>query len=241
MARRKLERGLSITFSMRRYLLLSFLLLAVVTAGAQSRQSLRDSLAKASDALAYHPDSVDLRLKKASWNLKLEQWEYALNEYTRILDRHPDNLAALFYRAYVNERMHRYGFARQDYEMLLAYVPTHFETLLGLALLNQKDHRYTTALDQINRLVQQHPDSALAYAARAGMEKERGQLELAVYDYGEALRLTPGNTDYLVARADLLFRLGRKDEAMEDVERAVSLGVPRAALQELFGKKRKKK
>ena len=96
MARRKLERGLSITFSMRRYLLLSFLLLAVVTAGAQSRQSLRDSLAKASDALAYHPDSVDLRLKKASWNLKLEQWEYALNEYTRILDRHPDNLAALF-------------------------------------------------------------------------------------------------------------------------------------------------
>ena len=31
---------------------------------AQSNQALRDSLAHATDILAYHPDSIDLRLKE---------------------------------------------------------------------------------------------------------------------------------------------------------------------------------
>jgi hypothetical protein len=39
----------------------------------QGGAALRDSLAHATDVLAYHPDSVDLRLKKAAWNIQLEQ------------------------------------------------------------------------------------------------------------------------------------------------------------------------
>ena len=34
--------------------------------------ALRDSLAAATSVLAYHPDSIDLRLKKAAWNIQLE-------------------------------------------------------------------------------------------------------------------------------------------------------------------------
>ncbi len=221
----------------RHAMLVCALLSLVLTSQAQSTQPLRDSLARATEELAFHPDSTDLRLKKAAWNIQLEQWEYALDEYTRILNRQPDCLAALFYRAYANERLHRYGFARLDYESLLNYVPGNFEALLGLALLNQKDHHYTEASDQINRLVQQHPDSAVAYAARAGIEAERGQLELAVYDYGEAIRRAPANPDFIIARIDLLARLGRKGEALEDVERAVRLGIPRAQLVKLLKKK----
>ena len=187
----------------RHAILVCALLSLVLTSQAQSTQPLRDSLARATEELAFHPDSTDLRLKKAAWNIQLEQWEYALDEYTRILNRQPDCLAALFYRAYAN----------------------------------QKDHHYTEATDQINRLVQQHPDSAVAYAARAGIEAERGQLELAVYDYGEAIRRAPANPDFIIARIDLLARLGRKGEALEDVERAVRLGIPRAQLVKLLKKK----
>ena len=214
---------------MRKAFLLAFLCVAM-SVWAQDKQALRDSLSKAADELAYHPDSTDLRLKKAAWNKELEQWEYTLDEYSRILSRQPECLAALFYRAYAIERLRRYNFARLDYENLLTFVPGNFEALLGLALLNQKDHHYTEAMDQINQLVQQHPDSALAYAARAGIEEERQQLELAVYDYGEAIRRAPNDPTFIVARASLLARLGRKGEALEDVERAVRLGVPRGGL-----------
>jgi hypothetical protein len=47
-----------------------FLFLLPVNGLAQQREALRDSLKKATEALEYHPDSVDLRLKKAAWNLQ---------------------------------------------------------------------------------------------------------------------------------------------------------------------------
>lgn len=204
---------------------------------AQDDRLLRDSLKAASEQLAYHPDSLDLRLRKASLNLQLQQWSYAKNEYDYVLDRQPMNLAALYYRAYANEQLRRYAFARIDYENLLKIVPGNFEAQLGLALLNQKDRRYTEAYNQINHLVEQHPDSALAYAARGGMEMERGMLDLAEYDYSEALRRQT-NDDWLLSRADIRIRLKKFAAARADLDLLVGRGTPRAALKEWYAKLR---
>ena len=66
--------------------------------------------------------------------------------------------------------MRRYDLAKADYDKILAHIPGNFEALLAVALLNQKMKRHTEALDQANRLVNQHSDKALAYAVRAGIE-----------------------------------------------------------------------
>ena len=144
------------------------------------------------------------------------------------------NIAGLFYRAYVNEQLHRYNFARQDYTNLLTLVPGNFEAQLGLALLNQKDRHYTEAYDGINRLVQQFPDKAEAYAARAGIEKERGMLELAEMDFTEAIRLAPENTDYWLNRADLRITLGRYEDARQDLKELERMGIPYSAMRHLY-------
>lgn len=213
-----------------------FLFLLPVSGLAQQREALRDSLKKATEALAYHPDSVDLRLKKAAWNLQLEQWQYAKDEYDRVLSKDQRNIAALYYRAFANQKLGRYNFARLDYENLLQRVPGHFSALLGLALLNQKDNHHTEALNQINQLVSQHADSAVAYAARAGIEVEQGMLELGEYDYSEAIKRDRKNTDYLLNRAELRIRLGKTEKARDDLDRLVSLGVPRPALRNWYGR-----
>lgn len=210
------------------------LLFCVHTADAQSKAALRDSLRVATDRMEYAPDSVDLRLRKASYNLQLEQWNYALDEYNYILRRHPGDVSALFHRAYVNEKLHRDNFARLDYESLLAIVPGHFEGQLGLALLNQKMKHFTDALDMINRLVNQYPDSAVAYAARAGIEKEQGMVSLAAFDYAEALKRDSGNREYRIDYVDVLILDKKKDEAHRQLDRLVSMGVPRASLLELY-------
>ena len=219
---------------MKRIVLFAVLWLIVLCGQAQDKQSLRDSLAAATEALAYHPDSVDLRLKKAAWNVELEQWQYAKDDYDRVLRKEPDNVAALYYRAFVNEKLGRYNFARLDYQNLIRLVPGNFEIQLGYALLNQKDHHYTEAMDQMNLLVSQYPDSALAYAARAGMEVERGQYELASYDYEEAILRDGTNTDYILAHADVLITLGRKEKARQQLDRLVALGVPRGSLKDYY-------
>ncbi len=218
------------------------LLMSMGRAVAQSSSSaLRDSLALATETLAYHPDSIDLRLKKAAWNIQLEQWNYAKDELDKVLFLNQTNIAGLFYRAFVNEKLKRYNFARLDYQNLLVLVPGNFQAQLGLALLNEKDQHHTEAYDGINNLIEQYPDSAVAYAARGGMEKERGMLELAAYDYAEAMRLDSTNQDYIVSHVDLLITLGRKLEAYDDLRRLQALGVQPGQLQEFYARLRRKK
>lgn len=203
------------------------------------RNPLRDSLAAATEALAYHPDSIDLRLKKSSWNIQLEQWEYAKDDLDKVLYIDPTNIAGLFYRAFVNDKMMRYNFARLDYQNLLTLVPGNFEAQLGLALLNQKDKHYTEAYDQINMLIEANPDSAVAFAARAGMEKERNMLETAAYDYQRAYELDTMNIDYLTNLLDLNLLLRRKKESRECLKALMYKGVRPSALKE-FGIRLKK-
>lgn len=215
-----------------------FLLMLCLSTGAtaQNNNPLRDSLKVASERLSFHPDSIDLRLKKAGWNIQLEEWQNAKIEYDIVLRHEPTNIAALYYRAFCNERLGRYNFARLDYQNVLTLVPGNFEARLGLALLNEKDKHYTEALDGINQLVTAYPDSAVAWAARAGIESERGMNELAEYDYGKALQLDPDNKDYLLARADLRIKLLNYTDAKQDLDRLVQLGTPRAALKEWYDK-----
>lgn len=212
------------------------LLLGLSAQAQEDRKALRDSLKQAMEELSYHPDSVELRLRKAAWNMQLGEWQYAKDEYDWVISHHPDNLAARYYRAYANTQLRRYNFARLDYENVLRVVPGNFDARLGLALLNQKDHHYTEAMDGMNLLVSSYPDSATAWAARAGIEKERDMKELAVYDYGEALCREPDNRDWLLARADLLIALRRYEEARKDLDRLVEIGVAMGELREMYRK-----
>lgn len=204
-------------------------------------KALRDSLSKATEVLAYHPDSIDLRLKKAAWNIQLQQWQYAKDDLDKVLFLNNTNIAGLYYRAYVNEKLLRYNFARLDYQNLLVLVPGNFQAQLGLALLNQKDKHYTEAYDGINNLIEQYPDSALAYAARGGMEKEKDQWELAEYDYAKAMQLDGQNADYVINHLDVLISLGRKNEAYADIDRLLKMGYKSGQLQEFYTRLRNKK
>lgn len=214
---------------------LSVLFLCIsLSVHSQNANIYRDSLKIAVDRLSYFPDSIDLLLKKAAWNIELEEWDYAKSTYDKILSLNPKNITALYYRAYTNEKLKRFNFARIDYENLLLLIPGNFETQLGLALLNQKDKRYTVAYDQLNCLISQYPDSAVSYAARGGVEKERKLYDLALYDYSIAINKSPENKDYRLNRIDLYITLGKIKNAKDDLDWLVKHGIPRTALLEQY-------
>ena len=222
-----------------RTIFLLFLLCLSLFGHAQDKQQLRDSLKHATEELSYHPDSVDLRLRKAGWNIQLEEWRKAKDEYDYVLRKQPANIAALYFRAFVNEKLGRYNFARLDYENLLYLVPGNFEGQLGLALLNHKDKHFTESYDQINRLCNQFPDSAVAYAARAGMEMDRNMMELAEYDYSEAIKRDKNNVDYLLNRAEIRIQLGKMKEAREDLDTLLTLGFAQGELRGYYRRLKK--
>ena len=208
--------------------------MSLSTAGAQTRLEWRDSLETLSASLKKDPNNIDLRLRKAEADIQLERWDYALAEYGGILRADDKNLAALYFRAYVHEKLRHYAEAKADYDAFLAIEPLHLEARLGLAHVLQKMGRKSDTIDELNHIVQIFPDSADAYAARAAYETELQQFEVAVYDWGEAVRRRPEHADYTVSMVDVLLRLGRKREAREALDALVSKGTPRGVLKEWY-------
>lgn len=220
-------------------LLLFLIIMAPCNSMAQDKQQFRDSLRAATELLDCFPDSAGLRLRKAAWNIRLEQWAYAKDEYDKVLSARPMDIAAHYFRAFVNEKLNRLDFARLDYEAVLAVVPGNFEASLGLALLNFKDSHFTEAMNMVNVLISQHPDSAVTYAVRAGFEKEKEKYGLAEYDYREAIRRDNSNIDYRLNLVDVLLAMRRRDEAIAELDNIVRLGVPKGTLLSLYRRARK--
>ena len=203
-------------------------------AHAQTPQEWRDSVSTLIEQIRLHPKNIDLRLKKAEANINLQQWDYAIEEYGRVLRLDERNLAALYFRAYCQGKVHHYDLAKVDYEQFLAIQPQHFEAHLGLAHVLQKMGRKTDTVDELNRIVLLFPDSAQAYAARAAYETEQGQYEVALFDWDEALRCQPSNEGYTVSKVDVLIRMNRRKEARETLDALVRKGTPRGALKEWY-------
>jgi len=207
-----------------------------VCASAQTPKQWRDSVSVLIEQINLHPKNVDLRLKKAEANINLSQYDYAAEEYSKVLKQDERNLAALYFRAYCYTQLRQYSMARADYDAFLAIQPEHLEAHLGLARVLQLLNRRADAVDELNRCVQMFPDSADAYAARAAYETQLKQYDAALYDWDEALRLRPNDASLTVSKVDVLLILGRIREAREDLDKAVKQGTTRAALREWYDK-----
>ena len=186
-------------------------------------QNWRDTLTVLNKQIAQSGWSSDLHLRKANANLQLKQWQYAADEYGLVLQHEAHNPAALFYRAYAYTHLRRFDLARNDLNDLLIMLP-------------QQLGRKQEALDHLNQAIQQCPDSAVAYAARANLERDMKQDEAALYDWQKAEELSPRDPTYVVSHVDLLLVLERRKEARRVLDAAVKRGIPRGMLIEWYAK-----
>ena len=171
---------------------------------ANSQENWRDTLTAINKQIAQSPWSTDLHLRKANANLQLKQWQYAIDEYGLVLQHEEHNPAALFYRAYAYTHLRRFDLARNDLNDLLGIVPRHFEGRLSLAVVLQQMGRKQEALEELNQTVEQHPDSAVGYVARANLERQLKLDEAALYDWQRAEELSPLDPVYVINHVDLL-------------------------------------
>jgi len=82
---------------------------------------------------------------------------------------------------------------------------------------------YAGALNLLDRVIAEAPNSAEGYFLRAtAREKQRDTIG-ALVDYDAAIRLGVAEHRYYVARADLLLALDRYQAAVDDYDRAIAL------------------
>ena len=129
-------------------------LLLTIGIQAQSNQQWRDSLNAINQLIARSPYSTSLHLRKAAFNLELQQWEFAVDEYKTVLRHDEQNLTALYYRAYAYLHLRRYDLAKNDYNDILLVKPTNLEARLGLAYVYQLMGKRQDALDLLSIVVE---------------------------------------------------------------------------------------
>lgn len=112
--------------------------------------------------------------------------------------------------------------ALADLEQALQLDPTHLEPLIyrGMALFQA--HRNAEALQALDQYVAHGAPDYAAFEARAQVRADMGQLESAVEDLKEAIRLRP-KPEQFSQMARWLRQLGRTEEAISSYENGINV------------------
>ena len=98
----------------------------------------------------------------------------------------------------------------------------------------EKEGRPKEALQRISIYINAHPEDLNALLYRIHLEEEQQNFPSLRNDYDQALRLAPDNRELYVGRASVLIQQKDFGAARRDLDKAVSLGMPRAVLRELY-------
>lgn len=112
------------------------------------------------------------------------------------------------------------------YEEAISYishcVPAHYDNAdrddMIVHCFTASDDPYT--IHQCSLLIEQSPDNDIYYSIRATLHERTGNLAQALNDYNMAVALLPSNSEHKCQRGRLLLKLGRDNEATDDLSSA---------------------
>ena len=183
-------------------------------------------------ALNITPYATSILLNRAALYLDKGQHDKAYIDYCNVIDLLPENIEARLYRAYIYMHRRQYDEARVDYNVIVGKEPTHKSARIGLVLLDQNLGKTLSAQNGLNLLVNDYPDDALLLKMRANLEVEENYLDAALADLEAAAKLDPGDAETFCQIGDVCLSLHKPIEGRKAFEKAISLGIPRAMLQE---------
>lgn len=181
-------------------------------------------------ALNIIPYSTTMLLNRAALYLEKDLLQKAYLDYCNVIDLLPKNMEARLFRAYIYMQRREYKEARVDYNVVLEQDVKNKTARIGLVMLDEKEGRFQSAMDAMNRLVSDYPKDVSVLKMRANMEWEHGQLEAALYDLDEVLKVDAQDASSYVMKGDIYLEQKKKSEAREAYEKAIILGISRAEL-----------
>ncbi len=138
------------------------------------------------------------------------------------IDFNPDNPAPYKLRGASYLFQERYELARIDFTEAARLDPADPESHAGAAVALREEGKYGQSMAQFSVAIQLAPDDSRIWNARCWAHGAfaRGLAE-GLADCNRALRLLPGNSDYLDSRGLVFLRMGHLDDAIRNFERAL--------------------
>ena len=150
-----------------------------------------------------------------------KQYEKAFNLLTEALVDSPDQKELLYTRALMAERVDKPDIVEADLKKILAMDPDNVEALnaLGYTLLNKPD-RYAEAEKYLQQALRLEPDEAVIIDSYGWLQFKLGNTEKAL-DYLQQAYEKQQENEIAAHLAEVLWALGRKDEAKKIFNKAI--------------------
>jgi len=196
----------------------------------------------ASGIISREPNNVDALLVLATSFAADGRDRDQRTHLERVLRIDPQNLKAHSDLGYNALRANSLRTAAGHFDRALAIDPNYREALVGRAILFRYAREPQRSENLLNQAIRQNPNWATPYHERARLYRGAGFLEDALADLDTAKRLESDNYWISVDRAITLIEMNRRQEALEELNRAVPLSpesfpayVYRAGLRDHFG------
>lgn len=168
-------------------------------------------------------DPTETRLKIALIKLQRRDIEGAITELNLVLSQHEDNATAHYYLASAYAGLKKTNDALAEIKRISSADEYFVESRVLGAFMLQQDKRYPEAIDLINDALTAKKEEVKLLGLRATMEHEAGNDEAAVETTLQLIKLAPTEDKYQFTLGVYLDELGKKDEALKAMQRAIEL------------------
>ena len=148
---------------------------------------------------------------------QLGEYSKGIDLYTLILEREPHNIHAHLMRALCYESFCDDEDMNIDLATILELAPQSAEAAFSRGLQLRSDSR-PAAIEQFSEAIRVDPALCEAYAFRAWLRKDAGDVQGAIEDYTACLELCPPYANALLHRAEAYSRMGDIARWIKDME-----------------------
>ncbi len=168
------------------------------------------------DTAVKRPKNVRTFINRGRAHEEREEWEKALENYTRAAHLRPDYAKARYNRANALHRLGRFEEALREANRAIALRKDYAKALYLRGLLHSRRHAPHKALEDYTAAVAARPDYVKAWNNRGNILKQLDRPAEALDCYNKALALDPGYLRALYNRAALRRHSGDYQGAEED-------------------------
>jgi tetratricopeptide (TPR) repeat protein len=203
-----------------------------------SRREYTEAIADLTKAIALSPTDPDYLYDRGRSEIGNLQPLLAMADFEAALKLKPDDVPVLLLRAELYWTVHQPDQAKADQAAADRFAAEQPDQRLAIGSVYGKLRLFKEAIPELDTWIATHPKDehlAGAYNNRCWARAELGtDLDKALADCNEALKLDPGNPAMLDSRGLVLLRTGDLDKSMADYNAALRL-VPNAA-NALYGR-----
>jgi tetratricopeptide (TPR) repeat protein len=174
-------------------------------------------------AIAIDSNFAQAFRKRGVAQQNLGNWQAALDSYSRAIELDPKLAVAINNRGALFDRLGSFDKALADFSAATAADPNDSSPLGNRAQLLMRLRKYDQAELDIHKLVERFPKYDLGFVLAGDLEVARGNFSRAVASYDKAIALNDNNSVAHSNRAIAQLRLGRRDLAFVDADRAIAL------------------